>query len=184
MWFFLLWYMPSSGIAGSYSSSGGRESACNAQDPGQISGFGGSLGEGNGYPLLYCCLENATDRATWQATIHGVAKSCTLLSNYHFHFNSSFIPDFLKKFLYCSPYYLYQFTLPPTVQECFYFSTYSPAFIACRIFYDGHSDWCEVMSHCSSDLHLSNNEWCWASFHVYWPSVCVLGVHLGILPTL
>ena len=38
------------------------------------------------------------DRATWQATIHGVAKSCTLLSNYHFHFNGSFIPDFLRNF--------------------------------------------------------------------------------------
>ena len=31
----------------------------------------------------------------------------------------------------------------------------------------GHSDWCEVISHCSLDLHLSNNERCWASFHVF-----------------
>ena len=33
-------------------------------------------------------------------------------------------------------------------------------------FVDGHSERCEVVSHCSFDLHFSNNEWCWASFHV------------------
>ena len=37
--------------------------------------------------------------------------------------------------------------------------TLSPAFIVCRFFDDGHSDWCEVISHCSFDLHFSNNEW-------------------------
>ena len=47
------------------------------------------------------------------------------------------------------------------------FSTPSPAFIVCRLFDNGHSDWCEVISHCSFDLHFSNNEWCWASFHVF-----------------
>ena len=34
----------------------------------------------------------------------------------------------------------------------------SPAFIACRLLDDGHSDWYEVISHCSFDLHFSNNE--------------------------
>ena len=29
------------------------------------------------------------------------------------------------------------------------------------------SDWCDVISHCSFDLHVSNNEWCWASFHLF-----------------
>ena len=48
----------------------------------------------------------------------------------------------------------------------FPFSTPSPAFIACRLFDDGHSNWYEVVSHCSFDLHFSNNEWCWASFYV------------------
>ena len=37
----------------------------------------------------------------------------------------------------------------------------------CRFFGDDHSDWCEVMPHCSFDLHFSNNKWCWASFHVF-----------------
>ena len=52
------------------------------------------------------------------------------------------------------------------MQECSLFSTPSPAFIVCRLFDEGHSDWCEVISHCGFDLHLSDNEWCWASFHV------------------
>ena len=39
----------------------------------------------------------------------------------------------------------------------FVFSTPSPAFVICRLFNDSHSDWCEVVPHCSSDLHFSNN---------------------------
>ena len=68
----------------------GKESAYNAGDPGLIPALGRSLGEGNGYPLQYSCLENPMDRGTWQATVHGVTKSWTWLSNwttvtYHFH---------------------------------------------------------------------------------------------------
>ena len=51
--------------------------------------------------------------------------------------------------------YLYQFIFPPTVQERSLFSTPSPAFIVCRLFDDGHSYWCEVISHCGFDLHFS-----------------------------
>ena len=39
----------------------GKESACNARDPGLISGSGRSPGEGNDNPLQYSCLENPTD---------------------------------------------------------------------------------------------------------------------------
>ena len=49
----------------------------------------------------------------------------------------------------------------------------SPAFIVCRIFDDGHSDQCEMISHCSFDLDFSNNEWCWTSFHVFVNRLCV-----------
>ena len=38
-------------------------------------------GEGNGHPLQYFCLENSMDRGAWQATVHGVTKSRTQLSN-------------------------------------------------------------------------------------------------------
>ena len=61
-----------------------------------------------------------------------------------------------KEPLYCSPYWLYQFTFPPTVQEGSLLSTPSPAFIVCRFFDDGDSEWCEMISHCSFDLHFSN----------------------------
>ena len=50
-------------------------------DAGSIPGSGRSPGEGNGNPLQYSCLENSTDRETWWATFHGVAKSRTQLSN-------------------------------------------------------------------------------------------------------
>ena len=55
---------------------------------------------------------------------------------------------FFKESPYRLPEWLYQFTFLPTVQECSLFSTPSPAFIVCRLFDDGHSDWCEVISHC------------------------------------
>ena len=44
-----------------------------------------------------------------------------------------------------------------TVQERSLFFTPSPAFIVCRLFDDDHSEWCEVIFHCSFDLHFSNN---------------------------
>ena len=62
-------------------SSNGKEFSCNAGDQGSIPGLGRSSGEGNGNPLQYSCLENPMDRGDWQATVHGVAKSQTQLSN-------------------------------------------------------------------------------------------------------
>ena len=61
--------------------SDGKESACNAQDLSSIPGSGRSPGEGNGYPLQYSCLENSMERGAWGATVHGVAKSQTRLSD-------------------------------------------------------------------------------------------------------
>ena len=56
-------------------------SDCNAGDLGSIPGLGRSPGEGNGNPLQYSCLENRMDGGAWWATVHGVAKSWTRLSN-------------------------------------------------------------------------------------------------------
>ena len=55
-------------------SSDGKESACNAGDPGLITGLGKSPGEGNGNPLQYSCLGNPMVRRAWQAIVHGVAE--------------------------------------------------------------------------------------------------------------
>ena len=61
--------------------SDGKASVYNAGDPGSIPGLGRSPGEGDGNPLQYYCLENPMDRGAWQATVHGVTKSWTRLSN-------------------------------------------------------------------------------------------------------
>ena len=61
---------------GFLGSSSGKESACNAGDLGSIPGLGRSPGEGKGYPLQYCVLENSMN-----CMVHGVAKSRTQLSN-------------------------------------------------------------------------------------------------------
>ena len=57
----------------------------NAEDTrnaGLIPGLGRSPRVGNGNPLQYSCLENSMDRGVWQATVHGVAKSQTRLSEH------------------------------------------------------------------------------------------------------
>ena len=61
--------------------SDGKVSVYNAGDLDSIPGLGRSPGEGIGKPLQYSCLENPMDRGAWQAAVHGVAKSQTLLSN-------------------------------------------------------------------------------------------------------
>ena len=63
-------------------------SACNAGYPGSIPGLGTSPGEENGYPLQCSCLENSMDRGALWATVHGVTKSQTRLSNQHFYFQN------------------------------------------------------------------------------------------------
>ena len=54
--------------------SDGKESACNAGDPGLIPGSGRSPAGGSGYLLQYSCLENTMDTGAWWATVHGVTE--------------------------------------------------------------------------------------------------------------
>ena len=61
-----------------------KQFTCNVEDTGLIPGSGrspGDLGEGNGNLLQYACQGNPMDRGAWWATIHGVEKSQTLLSD-------------------------------------------------------------------------------------------------------
>ena len=51
------------------------------KDTGLIPGSGRSPGVGPGNPLLYSCLDNSTDRGAWWATVHGITKSWTRLSD-------------------------------------------------------------------------------------------------------
>ena len=55
------------------------------RDEGSIPGLGRSPGGKHGNPLQYFCLENPMDRRSWQATVHGVAKSRTRLKQLSTH---------------------------------------------------------------------------------------------------
>ena len=66
-------------IWGFPDSSVGKESTFNAGNPGSLPELGRSSGEGNGYPLQYSGLRNSTD-----CIVHGVSKSRTWLSDFHF----------------------------------------------------------------------------------------------------
>ena len=61
--------------------SAGEEFTHNAGDLGSIPGLGRSPGEGNSYPLQYSGLKNSMG-----CIVHGVAKSWTRLSDFHFHY--------------------------------------------------------------------------------------------------
>ena len=86
-------------------SSVGKESACNAGDPGSIPELGRSSGEGIGYPLQYSGLENSMD-----CIVHGVAKSQPRLSNFHFR-ESITQPQHLQGLLKFSLQLLFWFPL-------------------------------------------------------------------------
>ena len=74
--------LPTQVLLGFPFGSAGKESTCNARDLGLIHGLGRSLGEGKRYPLQYSGLE-----ISMNCIVHGVAKSWTLLSDFHFHFH-------------------------------------------------------------------------------------------------
>ena len=72
--------------------SDGKASTYNAGDPGSIPGLGRS-GKRDGNPLQYSCLENPMDGRALKATVHGVAKSQTRLSNFTFTFMTIVLED-------------------------------------------------------------------------------------------
>ena len=61
--------------------SDGKESNCNAGDLGSIPGLARSPGGGHVNPLQYAWLEKSIDRGAWWATVNGVTKSQTQLSD-------------------------------------------------------------------------------------------------------
>ena len=67
--------------------SDSKASACNAGDTDSTPESGRSPGEGSGNPLQYSCLENPMDGGAWWATVHGVARSRTRLSDFTFFFH-------------------------------------------------------------------------------------------------
>ena len=123
--------------------------ASNARDLGSIPGSGISPGEGNGNQLQYSCLENPMDGEAWQATVHGVAKSRTRLSDFtSLHFTSLLckkcfflqvksqvlhtesVPRFAP--VHCSCLYVVQTSLfHDILQECLCWNLQSPSLSLC-----------------------------------------------------
>ena len=66
-------------VLGFPGGSAGKESACSEGDLGSIPGLGRYHAEGKGCPLQYSGLENSMG-----CTVHGVSKSHTQLSDFHF----------------------------------------------------------------------------------------------------
>ena len=109
---------------GLLDGSAGKESPCSEGDLGSVPGLGRSPGKGNGYPLQYSGLENSMD-----CIVHGVAKSWTRLSDFHFTSLSLFFDSAGKLCFLCI----------------------SSAGIFCKFFEDVHSNWSKVDS---GDFHL------------------------------
>ena len=78
--------------------SDSKESACNAGDLGSVPELGRSPGEGKGYPLQYSGLEDSMG-----CIVHGITKSQTQLSNFHFVLSTSYLGDILGIYI---QYYL------------------------------------------------------------------------------
>ena len=100
----ILYIVMSTIIRGFPDGSDSKESASNAGHPGSIPGLVRSPGEGNGYPLQYSCLENSMVRGAWWATVHGVTKSWTRLSDLTFSlftiFKIYYVPCIVLSTLY------------------------------------------------------------------------------------
>ena len=67
-------------VLGFPGNSAGKKSTLSLGDPSSIPGLGRSPGEGKSNSLPYSCLGNPMDRGVWQVIVHGVAKTCTRLS--------------------------------------------------------------------------------------------------------
>ena len=97
-----------------YTSSAGKELACNAGDLGSIPGLGRSPGEGKDYPLQCSSLEYST-----HCIADVVAKSQTRLSDLHTQYKAAL--SFLAIALHSSPA-----TLPPHREQLGFFILYEP----------------------------------------------------------
>ena len=100
-------------MSGFPCGSAGKESICNAGDLGLIPGLGKSPREGKGYAFQYSGLENSMD-----CTVHGVTKSQTLLSNFHF------IYDVRMFFNFILLHVVVQFSQNPIIEEDVFYPLY------------------------------------------------------------
>ena len=110
--------------------------AGDVRDVGSTPGSGRSPGEGYDNPLQYSYLEKPKERGTWWATVHRVTQSQTQLKQVSMHTHGSSTFSFLR----------YLQTVLHSSRTNLHFRQHfppSPAYL--QIFYNGHSDQCEVI---------------------------------------
>ena len=96
-------------------NSGVKHLSAHAGDMGLIPGSGRSPGGGNGNPLKYSCQDNSVDRGAWWATVHGVAKSGTPLSDCT---HTYIAPLLQKEWIICGFLHVAHGSLPLFVCTC------------------------------------------------------------------
>ena len=89
----------------------------------QVPGSGRSPGGGHGNPFQDSCLENSMDKGAWQATVHGVIKSRTQLSNTHTHTHTCSNENIYLAFIFCQA--LLNFCVISTFLICVFLSLWS-----------------------------------------------------------
>ena len=83
-------------MLGFLGGSDGKDSACNVGDLGLIPGLGRFLGERNGYPHQYSCLENSRNRETWWAAVHEITESDTTNTHMVWVIETSLVAETVK----------------------------------------------------------------------------------------
>ena len=140
----------------------------------------------SGTPLQYSCLENPMDRGAWWASVHGVAKSWTRLSDFTFTFHFPALEKEMATHSSVLAWRILGMGEPgglPSMGSHRVGHDWSDL-AAAADFDEGHSDKCEVINHYSFDLFFSyNNQRCWTC--ASWPSVCLLwrNIYSCLLPS-
>ena len=134
--------------------SAGKESSCNAGDLSSIPGLRRSLGEWNRYPLQYSGLENFMD-----CIVHGVAKSRTWLSN--FHFNTDARCSFSKEVI-CALFDICNWgfsSKPGSRCGMFQLWLHFPIFIFLTCWGSKAGPTCQHKENLIAKVHVSGNTW-------------------------
>ena len=146
--------LPTPGLLGFPGGSDGKESAFNAGDLDLIPGLGRCPGEGNTYPNQSSCLENSTERRTWQSTVHGVSKSWLRLGDFHF---TSYVTRSVLKFILL----IYSVDLQYGVNVCCTARWFSDVLF-------------HILSHHGLSQDSNYSSMCYAVGHCSWYILCLI----------